>query len=184
MRGRSRMRRDRFGREPYLRVRRPQRREQIARAAGRHVRACTASNGSDDGAPIGAPGLACVAAMRRRRPISIETKKPAADLSARVNQTRLDDGIMPVFCPTCQTNEFARAALGDQEDRQMTRKMSSQDTSRNLPGREPRFVKVRDTQEAVVEDAGETGDKDRDLVHGEGGTIDLPTRPGDLSKDD
>lgn len=49
-------------------------------AAGRHVRACTASNGSDDGAPIGAPGLSsawpqCVAAVRFRS----RTKKPAAD---------------------------------------------------------------------------------------------------------
>jgi hypothetical protein len=39
-------------------------------------------------------------------------------------------------------------------------------------------------QEAIIEDAAETGDSGRDLVHGEGGTIELPTRPGDLSKDD
>ena len=37
------------------------------------------------------------------RPIlASRTKKPAADVSARVNQTRLDDVILPVFCPTCQ----------------------------------------------------------------------------------
>ncbi len=48
----------------------------------------------------------------------------------------------------------------------------------------PRSDKARDLQEAIVEDAAETGDSGRDLVHGEGGTIDLPTRPGDLSKDD
>jgi hypothetical protein len=58
MRGRSReAKRDRFGREPYLRVF-PE--TAAARAIGpgaasRHVRACTASNGSDGGAPIGAP---------------------------------------------------------------------------------------------------------------------------------
>ena len=39
-------------------------------------------------------------------------------------------------------------------------------------------------QNAIVEDAGETGGEDRDLVHGEGGTIDLPRTPRDLSKDD
>lgn len=57
-------------------------------------------------------------------------------------------------------------------------------TSRDLPGPEPRVDKQRDTQEAIIEDAGETEDRDRDLVHGDGGTIDLPTKPGDLSKDD
>jgi hypothetical protein len=44
--------------------------------------------------------------------------------------------------------------------------------------------KERDTREAIIEDAGETEDNGRDLVHGDGGTIDLPTKPGDLSKDD
>ncbi|WP_256466860.1 hypothetical protein [Bradyrhizobium sp. 149] len=39
-------------------------------------------------------------------------------------------------------------------------------------------------QEAIIEDTGETEDRGRDLVRGEGGAIDLPTRPGDLSKDD
>lgn len=57
-------------------------------------------------------------------------------------------------------------------------------TSHNLPGPKPRKDKDRDRQEAVIEDAGETEDNSRDLVHGDGGTIDLPTRPGDLSKDD
>lgn len=57
-------------------------------------------------------------------------------------------------------------------------------TSRDLPRQEPHIDKERDTQEAIVEDAGKTEDNNRDLVHGEGGTIDLPTRPGDLSKDD
>lgn len=57
-------------------------------------------------------------------------------------------------------------------------------TSHNLPGPKPRKDKDRDRQEAVIEDAGETEDNSRDLVHGDGGTIDLPTKPGDLSKDD
>lgn len=56
--------------------------------------------------------------------------------------------------------------------------------SRNLPGPKPHIDKERDSQEEVIEDAGETGDNSRDLVHGDGGTIDLPTKPGDLSKDD
>lgn len=60
----------------------------------------------------------------------------------------------------------------------------TQKTSRNLPGPKPRKDKDRDRQEAVIEDAGETEDNSRDLVHGDGGTIDLPTKPGDLPKDD
>jgi hypothetical protein len=66
----------------------------------------------------------------------------------------------------------------------MTLKTTSQSTSPNLPGRKPRSDKGRDTQEAVVQGAGEMENKDCDLVHGEGGPIDLPTKPGDLSKDD
>ena len=62
-------------------------------------------------------------------------------------------------------------------------------TSRDLPGPrqrsdKPRTDGDRDTQGAVVEEAGEAGDTGRDLVHGDGGTIDLPTKPGDLSQDD
>lgn len=58
------------------------------------------------------------------------------------------------------------------------------DTSRDRPGPKPRIDKDRDRQEAVIEDAGETEDDSRDLVHGDGGAIELPTKPGDLSKDD
>lgn len=58
------------------------------------------------------------------------------------------------------------------------------DASRDLPARKPRIDKDRDKQDAVIEDSGETGDTGCDLVHGDGGTIDLPTKPGDLSKDD
>jgi len=41
-------------------------------------------------------------------------KNPQRMMSARVNQTRLDDVILPVFCPTCQTsfeNETARRSI-------------------------------------------------------------------------
>jgi hypothetical protein len=42
--------------------------------------------------------------MRRRRPIlKSRRKNPRRMTSARVNQTRLDDVIMPVFCPACQS---------------------------------------------------------------------------------
>ncbi|QQN62823.1 hypothetical protein JIR23_25195 [Bradyrhizobium diazoefficiens] len=56
--------------------------------------------------------------------------------------------------------------------------------SRELPARKPRVDIERETQQAVIDDAPETGKEDRDLVHGDGGTIDLPNKPGDLSKDD
>lgn len=71
-----------------------------------------------------------------------------------------------------------------------TRQETAQKTSRNPPRATPRddntqrIDKERDMQETIVEEFGETADRDRDLVHGEGGTIDLPTKPGDLSKDD
>ncbi|SFP67019.1 hypothetical protein SAMN05216330_10971 [Bradyrhizobium sp. Ghvi] len=66
----------------------------------------------------------------------------------------------------------------------MTSKTTAPKTSRDLPGRKPRIDKARETQEAVIADAGETEDNSRDLVHGEGGTIDVPAKRGDLSKDD
>jgi hypothetical protein len=56
--------------------------------------------------------------------------------------------------------------------------------SRDLPGKQPRKDEERDTQEAIIKDADETDGKDRDLVHGDSGTIDLPVKPGDISKDD
>jgi len=39
-------------------------------------------------------------------------------------------------------------------------------------------------RETVVEDADETDVADRDLEHGEGGALGLPTKPSDLSHDD
>lgn len=77
-----------------------------------------------------------------------------------------------------------------------TSRETSRKTSRNLAAATPRDDNARrgdnmpridkegDMQEAIIEESGETGDWDRDLVHGDGGTIDLPTKPGDLSKDD
>ena len=53
-------------------------------------------------------------------------------------------------------------------------------SSEDLPGPEPRKDKERETREAIVKDADKTDGSDRDLVHGEGGTLDLPTKPGDL----
>ncbi|WP_339031744.1 hypothetical protein WI604_09575 [Bradyrhizobium symbiodeficiens] len=66
----------------------------------------------------------------------------------------------------------------------MTFEMTSAETSQELPGAKPRIDRKRETQEAIIEDAGATKDGDRDLVHGEGGAIDIPAKPGDVSKDD
>ncbi|MBR0709231.1 hypothetical protein [Bradyrhizobium liaoningense] len=66
----------------------------------------------------------------------------------------------------------------------MALQTTSPGTSRNRPGPKPRIDKGRKVREAIIEDAGETEDKNRDLVHGDGGTIDLSAKPGDLSKDD
>jgi hypothetical protein len=57
-------------------------------------------------------------------------------------------------------------------------------TSRYLPGKQPRKDEERDTQQALIEDADKNDGRDRDLVHGDGGTLDLPVKPGDMSKDD
>lgn len=48
---------------------------------------------------------------------------------------------------------------------------------------EPRKDKEREMRNAVETDAGETSDEDRDLVHGDGGTLGLGDDQ-DLSKDD
>ena len=66
----------------------------------------------------------------------------------------------------------------------MTAKTTYQQTSRSLPGDEPRRDKKREMQDSIIENSGETGDRGRDLEHGEGGTISLPEKPDDLSKDD
>ena len=66
----------------------------------------------------------------------------------------------------------------------MTSKTTISKTSRDLPGPKPRIDKTRETREAAIADAGETDGNGRDLVHGDGGTIEVPAKPGDLAKDD
>ncbi|MDA9435823.1 hypothetical protein XH88_29320 [Bradyrhizobium sp. CCBAU 51627] len=66
----------------------------------------------------------------------------------------------------------------------MTSRTAAPKSPRDLPRRRPRMDKERERQAAVIADAGETEDNSRDLVHGEGGTIDRPTTPGELSRDD
>jgi len=39
----------------------------------------------------------------KRSLAGIETKKPAADFSARAIRTLFDHATLPVICPTCQT---------------------------------------------------------------------------------
>ncbi len=57
-------------------------------------------------------------------------------------------------------------------------------TSRDLPATKPRKDEARDTRRAIIEDVDKTDGKDRVLVHGDGGSIDLPVKPGDMSRDD
>jgi hypothetical protein len=52
-----------------------------------------------------------------------------------------------------------------------------------VPSSEPRKNKGRKTREAILEDADRTEDKDRDLVHGDGGTLGLDKSEG-LNHDD
>jgi hypothetical protein len=52
-----------------------------------------------------------------------------------------------------------------------------------MPPSEPRTDKQREMRQAVVQDADKTEGKDRDLVHGDGGTLGLGDGDG-LNKDD
>lgn len=61
---------------------------------------------------------------------------------------------------------------------------SRDEAARNLAGAKPSIDEERPTQQAIVEDGDETADDGHDLAHGEGGSIDPPTQPGDLAKDD
>jgi hypothetical protein len=65
----------------------------------------------------------------------------------------------------------------------MTSRIAAAKTSKHLPGPRRRGDCERDPREAVIDEAGATGDNGRDLVHGEGGTIDIRAKPGDLAKD-
>jgi hypothetical protein len=61
--------------------------------------------------------------------------------------------------------------------------MSDPKTSRDLSGSDPRKDEERDMEKAVAEDADTTDVADRDLIHGDGGTLGLDTNddrsPGD-----
>jgi hypothetical protein len=52
-----------------------------------------------------------------------------------------------------------------------------------MPPSEPRKDTDREMRKAVVQDADKTGDKNRDLVHGDGGTLGLGDGE-DLNRDD
>jgi hypothetical protein len=62
--------------------------------------------------------------------------------------------------------------------------ISKRTTAKDLAGPEPRKDAERETREAVMKDVDKTDGADRDLVHGEGGTIDLPNKPSDVGRDD
>lgn len=57
-------------------------------------------------------------------------------------------------------------------------------SSRDIPGPKPRKDKAREMEESMAEDADKTEGADRDLVHGDGGSIGLPLGPDDLNHDD
>jgi hypothetical protein len=52
-----------------------------------------------------------------------------------------------------------------------------------VPPSRPQKDRERETRQAVIEDADQTGDDGRDLVHGDGGTVGLG-KPEDLNQDD
>jgi hypothetical protein len=52
-----------------------------------------------------------------------------------------------------------------------------------MPPAQPRKDEEREMRKTVVQDADKTEDKDRDLVHGDGGTLGLGDDE-DLNKDD
>ena len=56
--------------------------------------------------------------------------------------------------------------------------------SHDLPKSDVGKEKARNLREAFIEDADRTDVAGRDLEHGDGGTLDMPTKPSDLSHDD
>ncbi len=64
------------------------------------------------------------------------------------------------------------------------KKRAQEPSSNDLKGPAPREDKQRDTRKAVQKDADKNDGKDRDLVHGDGGTIGIPTNRSNISKDD
>ena len=74
--------------------------------------------------------------------------------------------------------------LDEKAQEQPRDKKRAQDpSSRNLEGPQPGEDSVRDSNENedVIKDVDEDDDRDRYLVHGEGGTMGLDPKPGDLS---
>ena len=61
--------------------------------------------------------------------------------------------------------------------------MSLKQGKPKMPRSEPRKDTARDVKNAIAEDADKTEGKDRDLVHGDGGTLGLDYG-GDLNRDD
>jgi hypothetical protein len=61
--------------------------------------------------------------------------------------------------------------------------MGLQQGKAKMPVSKPRKDEERETRQATIEDADKTDGKDRDLVHGDGGTLGLG-RPEDLGHDD
>lgn len=62
--------------------------------------------------------------------------------------------------------------------------MSGPKPSRDLPASASKKDKERDLHEAMIGDADKTDVAGRDLAHGDGGTLGLPTKPDDLNHDD
>ncbi|PIT04104.1 hypothetical protein TSA1_27520 [Bradyrhizobium nitroreducens] len=56
--------------------------------------------------------------------------------------------------------------------------------SPKLPNPKPRSDNEGVPRKMLIDNSSEASAENRDLVHGDSGTIGLPTKPGDLSKDD
>jgi hypothetical protein len=67
--------------------------------------------------------------------------------------------------------------------RQAESLMTVQPGKPKMPASKPGQDDERETRQAVISDADRTEEQDRDLVHGDGGTLGLGS-PGDLSHDD
>jgi hypothetical protein len=61
--------------------------------------------------------------------------------------------------------------------------MALQSGKPKMPPSKPRKDEEREMRQAIVEDADKTESKDRNLAHGDGGTLGLG-RPEDLSHED
>lgn len=57
-------------------------------------------------------------------------------------------------------------------------------TSRDLRDQPPRSDKAQEKRDVAAKEPDKTNDASRDLEHGDGGDIGLPTKPSDISRDD